>query len=542
MRNKSLPWLVPGVLAGTFVPLVVLVELAWLRKLGANPISVMLNQLGFVAMVLLLGSLSCTPLRALTKWKWVLRLRKTLGVMGFVYALLHFLVYLGLDQFFNFKTIGEDISKRPFIIIGFVVLLLLVPLVATSTSGASRRLGKNWRRLHRLAYVIAPLVIVHFTMRMKADLQQPAVYAAVLATLYAARLVNIAIKRAKAPAWEGYRPFTVVQKVFETDQVCSFYLQSPDGKKLPAFKPGQYLTFKADLGEPYGAAIRCYSLSTSPHPDHYRISVKRVPDGAVSNFLHDRIEPGAVLEAKAPRGKFVVQSTGRRPLILVGGGIGVTPLMAMLSAFTTRSPRRPVFFFFAVRNSREHCFREQVATLAARSPDINVHVCYSAPLAEDGLGQAYHHAGHISMALLRENLPTLDGEYYVCGPAGMMSQLKSDLLAAGVQTERVHMEAFTAASMPKTAERSALAERLFVTFEVSGQTLEWDPKYNSLLELAEASGIEVECSCRSGNCGSCEVAINSGEVAYAIEPGADPDEDACLLCVTTPTTHLSLDA
>jgi ferredoxin-NADP reductase/DMSO/TMAO reductase YedYZ heme-binding membrane subunit len=542
MRAKRLSWLAPGVVAGAFVPLVVLIELTATRQLGANPISIILNQLGFVALVLLVGSLACTPLKTVTRWKWPIRIRKPLGVMGFVYALLHFFVYVGLDQLFNLKTILQDISKRPFIMIGFAALLMLVPLAATSTNRASRRLGKNWKKLHRLVYLISPLVIIHFIMRMKADIRQPVVYGAVIAVLIAARVVNAAIKRWNAPAWDGYRKFKIARKEFEPGQVCSCYLKGLDAKKLPSYKAGQYLTVKIDLGEPHGSVIRCYSLFTRPDPTGYHISVKRVPSGIASNFFHDRLSEGSVIDVKAPKGKFFVKSFSRRPLVLIGGGIGVTPVLAMLDALAASGARRPIYFFFGVRNSSEHCFREQLSNISSRNNGVKLHVCYSSPLPHDRVGIDCHSTGRISVELLKEVFPSLDCDFYVCGPASMMAQLKADLAAAGVPARNFHMEAFGAGSVKRMTGPGAAAERLIVAFELSGKTLEWEPKYGNLLELAEANGIEIECGCRAGNCGSCEVEIGSGEVEYLVEPGAAPDEGACLLCVTVPITDLSLKA
>lgn len=541
MAKKRLLWLTPGVVAGSFAPLAVLMELAWRRRLGADPISIILNQLGFVALVLLTASLACTPLKRATGWKWPIRIRKPLGLMGFVYGLLHFLFYVGVDQLFHWKTIVEDISKRPFIMVGFATLLLLVPLAATSTNRASRRLGKNWKRLHRLVYLIAPLAVIHFFMRMKADKQQPVIYGAVVAGLLAARFVDAAIKRWNAPAWDGYRRLQVARKEFEPGQVCSFYLEAPDGKKLPSYKPGQYVTLKIDPGGANGSIVRCYSLSARPDPSRYRVSIKRVASGIASNFLCDQISEGALIEVKAPKGKFFVKSASRRPVVLIGGGIGVTPVLSMLDALTASGARRDLYFFWGVRNSREHFFRKQVTEIASRKIGVQVHVCYSSPLPEDRVGVDCHSTGHISVDLLKEALPSLDCDFYVCGPASMMAQIKADLGAAGVSAGNFHMEAFGAGSVKKVAG-PGMAGQFLVAFELSGKTVQWAPEYGNLLELAEANGIEIECGCRAGNCGSCEVEISSGEVEYLVEPGAATDEDVCLLCVTVPKTDLSLKA
>lgn len=181
-------WLKQGVFIGGLVPLVVIIRAGATGSLGANPISTMLNQFGYVAMIFLIASLSCTPIKVRTGWTWPLRLRKMLGLFGFYYASLHLLTYVGLDQLFDFETIVEDITARPFIIVGAVAFTLLIPLAATSRPRSVRRLGKNWARLHALVYVIAPLVIVHFYMRMKADVTQPVIYGVIVGILLLMRI------------------------------------------------------------------------------------------------------------------------------------------------------------------------------------------------------------------------------------------------------------------------------------------------------------------------------------------------------------------
>lgn len=173
-------------------------------ELGANPISTALNQLGLLALVFLLASLSATPLNAFLGWTWTIRIRRMLGLFAFFYASVHFLTYAGLDQLLNFKAIVEDITKRPFITVGFAALLLLIPLALTSTNAMVRRLGfVRWKRLHRLVYLAAGLGIVHFIWRVKKDLSQPLLYAAWLGILLGVRAVDYALtlrRRAKRTA------------------------------------------------------------------------------------------------------------------------------------------------------------------------------------------------------------------------------------------------------------------------------------------------------------------------------------------------------
>jgi methionine sulfoxide reductase heme-binding subunit len=189
--SERLRWLKPAVFAGGLVPLLA-ISYQWARgNLGANPIAEALNRLGLVALMLLVCSLACTPLKVVLDWNWPLRVRRMLGLQAFAYATLHVLTYAGLDQLLDLGAILADIVKRPFILVGFLAWLLLVPLALTSTTRMVQRLGfKRWKLLHRLAYVIAVLGVVHFWLRVKADVSEPLTYGVVLGLLFAVRAVD----------------------------------------------------------------------------------------------------------------------------------------------------------------------------------------------------------------------------------------------------------------------------------------------------------------------------------------------------------------
>lgn len=196
VNRAKLGWLVPAVTTGGLLPLLVLGIRAWRRDLGANPIAEALNELGLLALVLLLLSLSATPLQVITHWKWPIRIRKALGLLGFLYVCLHFLLYAIVDQAFALKAIGEDIAKRPFILVGFVAFVLLIPLAITSTSKSLKSLGfARWKRLHRLVYPIGILAVVHFLLRVKKVTAEPLVYAIVLGVLFLVRVVDFILER-----------------------------------------------------------------------------------------------------------------------------------------------------------------------------------------------------------------------------------------------------------------------------------------------------------------------------------------------------------
>ena len=188
-RNAPLPWLKPGIFIGALAPLASIALRATHGALSADPIAQVENELGLSALILLVASLACTPARRLMGWTWPTRVRRELGLFAFFYAMLHFLTYLVLDQVFDMRAIVEDIAKRPFITVGFIALVLLVPLAFTSTTASIRRLGyRRWQRLHQLVYVAGVLAVVHFIWRVKIDVSQPLLYAVVLGGLLLVRV------------------------------------------------------------------------------------------------------------------------------------------------------------------------------------------------------------------------------------------------------------------------------------------------------------------------------------------------------------------
>lgn len=191
MASKSRhAYLAPAIVTGWTLALAQLGYRLARHELGANPIATALNQLGLLSLVLLVASLCATPLKLMFGLTWPLRVRRTLGLLAFFTALLHFLLYLGPDQGFDLVQVLSDIVKRPFIAVGFAGLVLLLPLAWTSSKEAVQRLTfPVWQRLHRLVYVIAALVALHFYWRVKADHTQPLLYAAVIAFGFAVRVV-----------------------------------------------------------------------------------------------------------------------------------------------------------------------------------------------------------------------------------------------------------------------------------------------------------------------------------------------------------------
>jgi len=366
-------------------------------------------------------------------------------------------------------------------------------------------------------------------------------------------------------AWAATREFRVTSRAYEdaARSQCSFYLQPVDGQPLPDFRPGQFLTFFLQvMDDPrHGErrpVTRCYSLSDAPAPDHYRVSIKRVPPpsdrpdlapGVSSNHFHDHVQVGDVLQVKAPSGHFYIDPDPNLPAVLVAGGIGITPMMSMLRWCLARQPERNVYLYYGLRQGNEHAFKSQLEELASVHPRFKLHVVYSRPAAEDVQGRDFQHAGHVDLALLQRTLLHGRHQFYICGPAAMMESLVPALAEWGVPDADVHFEAFGPAYVRKavpaiTAARAEATSEvtLEVQFKRSGRTLTWDGREANLLDFAERHGVAVDSGCRSGSCGSCETRQLAGSVDYAQRPDCDPTPGHCLLCVGRPVSALVLDA
>ena len=353
------------------------------------------------------------------------------------------------------------------------------------------------------------------------------------------------------------RKFEIADKVAEADGVYSFYLKPHDKKTLPAFLPGQYLTFRLPLPAESKQVVRCYSLSDSPKDEYYRISVKRQPppkdpakankDKSSSNWLHDKVEVGDIVDAKAPSGHFYLDPAEPRPVVLIGGGIGLTPTLSMLNTLIDRNDRREIWYFYGGRNGRDHAFKEHMAAVAREFPNVRYVCCYSDPEPGEEAGGAIRH-GRVSVDLFKQLLPSSNYEFLFCGPPPMMASLFEGLVEWGVPETRIHYEAFGPASVkPKSKpaqEETPVAEdtSIEITFARSGKTVAWNPEAGTLLDLAEANEVVIESGCRAGNCGSCEVAVKQGEVAYLHEPGYEVGAGSCLTCCSAPTKNLVLEA
>lgn len=351
----------------------------------------------------------------------------------------------------------------------------------------------------------------------------------------------------KRLSWPGLRKFRIVKKQIEAQDLVSFHLKPEDGGPIPPFFPGQFLTFQVWPFRGGKSVTRCYSLSSSPHTlDHYRVTIKRVgvgvdgKPGLVSGFFIDSLIEGDSVDVRAPAGHFYWDETRTGPVVLIGGGVGVTPVFSMLTALAAASVPRETWFFYGVKNGGQHLWKNHLTALADAREHIRLHVCYSQPSIDDKEGVDYHHQGHVNLGLLQQWLPSNNFDFFICGPATMMATLVADLKGWGVPEGRIHFETFNPASVTRAVGNSGSQKK--VHFLRSGKGVTWPDDGQTLLALAEAHQVPMESGCRVGHCGACKTVLKRGEVTYQEQPSKLPEPGTVLACVAIPKTDLEVDA
>lgn len=378
----------------------------------------------------------------------------------------------------------------------------------------------RWRRLHRATILVYVLSVAH-TLGAGTDASQGWMRVLIVATgapilfLFVVRVLPAkasAGPQAKpaAAAAPGGRAFRIAEVTPESATVLSLALEPADAGPLAPYRPGQFVTVKVD------GQTRSYSLSAAPGGPRYRISVKR--DGAVSTRLH-AAEPGDTLTVDGPYGRFVLDEDSAAPAALVSVGVGATPVLAMLAQLARSRSTRRVFWVHGARRGDEHAFREEVRELVAQLPNATAHVLYSRPDARDVAGRDHDEEGRVDAAVLQRLGVPPDAHVYACGPDAFAQQLRRDL-----PNERFESESFGGARPAKPA----------VTFARSDVQVDWDDRFASLLELAEAHDVPAASGCRVGACHGCKAPVVRGRTTHEVDGGA-------LICCARPEGDVVLD-
>ena len=562
------PFLKRFVIACGIVPALLLVWDAYQGQLGVNEVNYAIRTTGLVGLIFLVTTLAITPLRRLTGWTVSIAVRRNLGVFAFSYILAHFVIFFVWDRDLSVGSTLTEIIERVYLWFGFGSLLLMLPLAITSTDAMVSRLGaKRWKRLHRLAYPAAIAGAIHFYMLVKSDKTRPLVFLGVLAVLLAVRLIPKQ-KPVRKPRnfWAGELLLSKITP--ETHDVKTFRFTNPAGGALP-FKhlPGQYLNLALTID---GKRVnRSYTIASSPtRNDYCEISVKKAPNGYGSKHLHETWAEGQRIKISAPAGKFHFAGhesdrksrlAGARSgaeeggaevdrIVLIAGGIGITPMMSVIRAMTDGGWQGQLYLLFSVRLVQDIVFKDELARLQAAHPNLHVKITISGDpdTAWDGA------RGNVTRDLVEGFVPGLtSGPIMLCGPDRMMTAMRELLVGMGIPDAEIHQEAFIspkaveaavdadthAESIDETIERS-------VTFKRAERVLRWTNGL-TVLECAEDAGIEIPNECRSGICGQCKTRLVSGKVVMETQDAltrADRANGLILACQARPVRDVEIDA
>ena len=315
----------------------------------------------------------------------------------------------------------------------------------------------------------------------------------------------------ESPGRNVYVELEVAKVEPESEEITSYYLRRTDDEAIAPWEAGQFLPIRVNRPDGQKPVQRTYTISTAPNNQHYRLSIKRMGEGAVcSAFFHDNVRVGSRIEAMAPRGKFVLDHASDRPVVLISGGVGVTPMIAFTEALLEKARAgeapRPITFIHGARNGRVQAFGEQIRAAAAAHPSLKVHVCLSEPRDEDEIGVTYDSAGYVSADLVAQLADPNHCDIYLCGPPAFMQSLYDGLTDKGVPSDRIHFESFGTATVripePRTAVAGSDGVAIPVRFAKSGVDATWTKEAGTLLELAAQNGLAPLFGCRSGSCGT----------------------------------------
>jgi ferredoxin-NADP reductase/DMSO/TMAO reductase YedYZ heme-binding membrane subunit len=541
------------VLLNCTVPATLLGWDAWGGRLGANPVNFAIRTTGILSLIFLVLSLAVTPASRITGWGWLGQFRRMLGLYAFFHAALHFLLFFGFDRAGDVRDTASEMVKRPYLLVGTVGLVLMVPLAATSTNRMIKRLGPaRWKALHRLAYVAAMAGALHFYMLVKADTRRPIGFAAALGVLFLYRLVghylllrSDARKYRSAPppqvasrpkSWAG--ALRVAQVFDETPDVRTFRLVSTSGPRLPFdFLPGQYLSLMLVIE---GRKVRrCYTIASSPSRAAYcELTIKREGQGLASRHLHDAIREGCLLDVRAPAGEFTFTETETEGIVLIGGGVGITPLMAKIRYLTDLSWPGDIDLVFSVKTEKDIIFRDELDALGRRHPNLHV----SITLTRDEGARWTGERGRISGAMLERIVPDIAARrVHICGPTEMIEATRPMLRDLGVPEGSIAAESFISPNRDASSSRGVDATpaatdegegEASITFVRSHKHAPV-PSDRTVLEAAEALGVAINHDCRAGICGRCKVKRLAGQIVMEVEDAltpADRANDVILSC------------
>jgi ferredoxin-NADP reductase len=339
------------------------------------------------------------------------------------------------------------------------------------------------------------------------------------------------VARDESTAWQGWRSFIVAERREEGTTVVALTLRPVDGGSIPAFRPGQYVSLRI------GGASRSYSLTGAaiPAPDAYRIGVRHIEGGQVSTAISNMLSPGDTVELQPPEGGFVLPSRNEFPVVLIAGGIGITPFLSYLETLEGTADEPHVTLHYGCRDDESRPFQQRLEALRQRLPNLTLVMHLSRPQS----GDHFDRLGRFTVSDIDAELLRKRARIYMCASDAMMEEVSAGLQVRGVPAFEIFKERFRSSAPPVL---DGLMSRQ-IHFARSGRTLTWSPQapLASILAVAESAGIAIPSGCRVGQCESCAVPIKTGEVRHLVDC-SELDEGHCLTCQAVPVSDLVIDA
>ena len=353
------------------------------------------------------------------------------------------------------------------------------------------------------------------------------------------------------PAWRGFRRVRIAAKSRESADVISLVFEPADALPLATPLAGQFIVLRLQPERETSPLMRSYSLSGAPNAAQYRVSIKCEVAGAASAYLDHQVAVGDMLEVSAPRGSFTLKP-GERPLVLASAGIGITPVLAILHMLAAETSTREIWWLYGARNGKHHPFALESRALLRLLPRGRSRIWYSRPTPDDRPGADFDAAGRLAVASFDDLKIPRDADFYLCGPTAFMHALCTDLADWRVPLARIHTETFGSGESstpgivsphhrPVHSPAGPAGSGPLVSFARSNLSIHWHPRYQSLLELAEACDVPVRWSCRTGVCHSCESGLVEGTVDYRPDPLEPPAEGNVLICCSRPRSDVVID-
>ncbi|MGH1338679.1 MAG: FAD-binding oxidoreductase [Aureispira sp.] len=337
-----------------------------------------------------------------------------------------------------------------------------------------------------------------------------------------------------------FYPFYIDNIVQESTTIKSFYLKRKDGTILPKYFPGQFVAVQI---QSEGKRLsRNYTLSDAPNKDYYRLTIKREALGVVSRYFHDDCKVGSILELSDPMGKFHLDTSSTKPVVLLSGGVGITPMMSMLEFISTASTSQKVHFIHSSLYQTVQPFANRLSVLKQQNSNLTCTIFHTSPLETEEVEKDYDYRGVVNKAILAETLET-QSDYFLCGPIPFMEAMYMHLTNLGVSSSAIHYEFFgEEVPLGKTPNfKDSKKQTHKVLFTTSNLEVKWEDNAQSILDLAESKGLTPANSCRMGTCSTCECTLLSGSIAYDPEPFMEAEEGKILLCCAKPTSDIQLE-